>query len=164
MLLVLPTATYAHGEQGVIIGFSSILYLLLGGLLLGIIEYKLIKLYSETNVSRNRMILFNYFILILSYIIFSILVYFESKIYTVSIDSINSIESFKYSEKISTIKLIITLTVYFVSLFGLKYFIYRKKVFKSDSKHKLILIIIPNVIVLGLFVGLIFNYLVWIFG
>jgi hypothetical protein len=163
MLLLLPTAIYAHGEQGVIIGFSSLLYLLLGGLLLGLFELKLINLFSESNVSKRRLILFNYFILILSYIIFSILVYFGSKIYMVSIDSISSVEDFEYSEKISTIKLIISLLFYFISLIGLKYLIYSKKVFKSDSKHKLILIIIPNVIVLGLFVGLIFNNLVWIF-
>jgi hypothetical protein len=164
LLILLPTNIYAHGEQIFSLSISSILYLFFGGLIIGLLESRIIISFSDTVIGLGRIIGINYLVLILTYIFYSGLIWINTSFFYSSI-VVRSISDFDHLEHQATIKCIISIILYFLILIGLKYWIYKNRIFvDDDNENYYVLMIIPNIIVLGLLFAINFRALVWLFA
>ncbi len=161
ILLVYPSFLYAHGGEIALIALYSFAYFLFSGLILGLIEIEVFRKYSDSNIEFGKIILYNYLILIFSYLILLSIILFNFSFISAPTDLTNPMEHMRLGRRIAIIKLVISIIIYFGIVIGLKYFIYRKKVFKESSEEDILLmIIVPNIGLLGLFFYLTFESLV----
>jgi hypothetical protein len=164
LLLAFPMTLSAHGEQVTIIIFNSIAYFLFFGLILGLIENIIFKKFSDSDIEVGRIILYNYLSLIIAYIVFVLLIYLTADSTEIPYNSANLLEDLKKQNLIDALKLLLSIFLYLLTLLGLKYLFFSKKILLKDSiPKKLMMIIIPNVIFFILIFSLIFNELVWFF-
>jgi len=165
LLLLYPSFLYAHGEQIFNIALYSFAYFLFSGIVLGLVEIEVFRKYSDSKIEFRKIILFNYLILIFSYLIFLSFIIIQYNIIGYPTYSTNSMEDMVIGRRIAIIKLLVSIIIYFGIVIGLKYFIYRKRIFVESREEDLFLmIVVPNIGILGLFFCLTFENYVWIFG
>jgi hypothetical protein len=145
--------------------FFSFGFLLFGGLILGLFEALIFRTLTKSLISVEKIILYNYLILVLSYLIFSFLTIINPEFFLPTIDSENSMKDWLVRERIATIKLLISIILYSGIVIGAKYLLYSKKrIVEIKRKNMLILLLIPNIILLGLYFYVAFRNLLWWFG
>jgi hypothetical protein len=105
VLLIYPSVLNAQtaGIGGI---FSSLGYFLFGGLILGSIEASFFRYASDSIINIGKIILYNYLILIVSYVIFIFFAIINSELFSITTESVNLMEASIRRERIAAIKLL----------------------------------------------------------